>query len=286
MASGLPAQALSLSHFGGAVILFAVDSPLRPDGGFDAALFGQLAALEDASFWFRARNRLIVQLVSEITTPGDQLLEVGCGTGYVLRALVRQCGLRATGSELFREGLEFARKRVPEADFVELDARAMPYEAAFDVAGAFDVLEHVDDDVGVLHGLHRAIRPGGFLVLTVPQHPRLWSAVDTHAHHVRRYRRRELVDRVTYAGFDIVRVTSFVTSLLPMMALARVLKRDPDQEYDLASELVPPQPLNRCLELFLNGECALIRRGMNLPAGGSLALVARRKPRHDASLIR
>lgn len=249
----------------------------EPDGGgYDAEIFARFAAIEDASFWFRARNRLIAQLVSETIGPGDRFLEVGCGTGYVLRALVQQCQVCATGSELFEEGLQYARQRVPEADFVQLDARKMPYEKVFDAAGAFDVLEHIDDDLGVLHGLHRAIRPGGFLFITVPQHRWLWSDADSYAHHVRRYRRSELVDRVTHVGFKVQRVTSFVTSLLPAMTFARLLQRYSVKEYEPERELIPPRWINRLLELMLDAECALIKRGLNLSAGGSLVLVAQR----------
>lgn len=251
-------------------------APQRRDG-YDAAIFATLAQTEDRSFWFRARNRLIVQLAAAYSQPGDHYLEIGCGTGYVLEALARECGLEATGSELFAEGLEYARRRVPEADFAELDARAMPYDGSFDLVGAFDVIEHIEDDAGVLRGLHRALRPGGVLLLTVPQHPRLWSAADTYAHHVRRYRRRELVERVDAAGFEVVRTTSFVMSLLPMMALSRWWARLSPRPYDPVAELVPPEPANRLLERMLDVERTLIGRGFDLPAGGSLALVARRR---------
>jgi SAM-dependent methyltransferase len=252
-------------------------APREVAEGFDPELFERLAEVEDRSFWFRARNRLIVQLVSEIVDPGAQFLEIGCGTGYVLQALVRECGLEATGSDPFATALAYARQRVPEATFVELDARAMPYEESFDLAGAFDVLEHVDDDVAVLRGLHRAIRPGGFVVLTVPQHPALWSAADTYAHHVRRYRRAELVDRVRRSGLVPVRVTSFVTSLLPFMAASRWRLRRNPQTYDPIADLVLSRPVNRAFEGVLDFERRLIGRGIDLPAGGSLVLVARRE---------
>lgn len=248
----------------------------RAKGGYDANLFDQLAMVEEESFWFRGRNRLIVQLTSEVSEPGDRFLEIGCGTGYVLRALARECGLRVTGAELYSEGLEHARVRVPEAELVELDAREMPYEEEFDLVGAFDVLEHVDDDFGVLRGLRRALRPGGQMLLTVPQHPSLWSDADVHAHHVRRYRRRELVERVESAGFNVSRTTSFVTFLLPMMALARWRQRLSRRPYDPVGELLPSPRVNRVLEGVLRGECALIDRGVDLPVGGSLVLVAGR----------
>jgi ubiquinone/menaquinone biosynthesis C-methylase UbiE len=244
--------------------------------GYDPAVFDRIADVEDKSFWFRARNRLIVQLASEYVRPGDRLLEVGCGTGYVLRALARDCGLRATGSELFAEGLRHARQRVPEAEFVQLDAREMPFEESFDIVGAFDVIEHIQDDLAVLSGLHRALSPGGVLVLTVPQHPWLWSSADTQACHVRRYRRSELCGRVIQAGFTPVRVTSFVTSLLPVMALSRWRERILRHEPDPIADLVPPSPVNGLFEWILTLERRAIARGIDLPAGGSLVLVARR----------
>jgi SAM-dependent methyltransferase len=245
-------------------------------GGYDALLFDRLAEVEDKSFWFRGRNRLIVQLASELSNPGDRFLEIGCGTGYVLQALVRDCGLRVTGSELFAEGLVHARRRLPEADLVELDAREMPYEQSFDLAGAFDVLEHIDDDLGVLRGLHRAIRPAGHLLVTVPQHPWLWSAADTHACHVRRYSRAELVERVELAGFTPLRVTSFVTTLLPMMALSRWRERFSRRDYDPLADLTLPVPVNWLFERSLDLERVLIGHGADLPVGGSLVVVARR----------
>ena len=245
------------------------------EGGYDEGIFKELAALEDESFWFRARNRLLVRLTRQLSRPGERFLEIGCGTGYVLQALARECGLAVTGSELFDEGLKFARQRVPEAEFSVLDARQMPYREEFDLAAAFDVLEHIADDVGVLHGLRAALRVGGHLLLTVPQHPWLWSDADDYAHHVRRYRRAELLERVEGAGFEVLRATSFVTALLPLMLVSR-LRRRSKGSYDLAGELVPPRPINSALEWMLDRESDLIARGVNLPAGGSLVVVARR----------
>jgi SAM-dependent methyltransferase len=163
---------------------------------------------------------------------------------------------------------------VPGAQLLQLDAAHLPFEAEWDVAGAFDVLEHLDDDSAGLEQLARAVAPGGTVVLTVPQHPWLWSADDEYGRHRRRYRRQELVGRVRGAGLEVERVTSWVSSLLPLMALSRL--RPARGSFDPAHELRQRRLTRAVLENVLRGEQTLIERGVSFPAGGSLVVVARR----------
>jgi SAM-dependent methyltransferase len=251
-----------------------VSSP--PSEPYDAALFDALAAVEPESFWFRARNRLIVSILRRHFPDAASMLELGCGTGFVLEALGAAFpGRRLVGSELYEEGLAVARARLPGVELVRADARALPWRDEFDVIGAFDVLEHVEEDEAVLREMHAAVRAGGGIVVLVPRHPRLWSAMDDVAHHVRRYRRRELVAKVRAAGFHVERATSFVSTLLPAMVASRVARRLSPRPYDPVAEL-NPGALNGVFERMLDGERRLIERGVSLPAGGSLLVVARR----------
>ena len=55
------------------------------------------------------------------------------------------------------------------------DVNRIPYADEFDVAGAYDVIEHIDDDVQALRSIRDAVKPGGGMILTVPQHMVLWS---------------------------------------------------------------------------------------------------------------
>lgn len=114
------------------------------------------------------------------------------------------------------------------------------------------------------------------MILTVPQHRFLWSVVDEYSFHQRRYSRRELVAKVERAGLEIVRTTSFVSFLLPLMMLSRVKRRKAEADFDPAAELEVNPILNVLLEGVLGVERALIRKGFSLPAGGSLLLVAKR----------
>jgi 2-polyprenyl-3-methyl-5-hydroxy-6-metoxy-1,4-benzoquinol methylase len=155
-----------------------------------------------------------------------------------------------------------------------MDARLMPFKEEFDVIGAFDVLEHVSEDDQVLSQMHQATRKGGGIMLTVPHHPFLWSQADDYAHHVRRYTAHELIDKVNRAGFEVTRTTSFVSLLLPLMMVSRLRQR---QKYNPMSEFEISSLVNAVFEKTLHVERTMIRAGLNLPVGGSLLLVARRK---------
>jgi SAM-dependent methyltransferase len=243
--------------------------------GFDPDLFEPFADVEERSFWFRARNRLIVSAFRRHFPDARSFLEVGCGGGVVLVGLREAIPeLRLVGVELYAQGLAVARRRLPDVELVELDARNLPYESEFDVVGAFDVLEHVDDDEQVLAQMVRATRPGGGVVLLVPQHRWLWSEHDEIVEHRRRYARKELLAKAGRAGLEVVEVTSFVTSLLPAMAVSRAVDRVRKKTDPIAN--LEPGPLNGLFERMLDGERKLIERGVSLPFGGSLMLVGRK----------
>lgn len=253
-----------------------MNSPDVRTGAFDPAHFSRLFALEAGSFWFRGRSDLIEWALRRYFPDTRDLLEIGCGTGYVLDRLRRSFpDISLSGTELFAEGLECARVRLGDsASLSQLDATRLTFREKFDLIGAFDVLEHIEDDAAVLANVRTALRPGGGLLITVPQHEWLWSETDVAAHHVRRYARQGLRERLVDAGFEILRITSFMTLLLPAMWLARRRQRDGMQEVE--AELALPAPLNAIGRAALGVDSALIRAGINLPIGGSLLAIARR----------
>jgi len=259
--NGLPAYAPTLS----------AESP-----GFKASHFAELAAHEAGNFWFEARNRLIVWALRRYANDFGSFLEVGCGTGYVLTALAAEFPrARVAGSEIFSAGLSFAASRLPGASFMQMDARDIPFSGEFGAIGMFDVLEHIEEDALVLREAHTALRQGGHLLLTVPQHQWLWSATDDYACHVRRYAAADLHAKVCAAGFSIVRSTSFVSALLPLMMLSRLSRRKGDAEASGAELSIAPW-LNRLLGAIMAAEARMIRAGVDFPAGGSRFLIAKK----------
>jgi SAM-dependent methyltransferase len=243
---------------------------------YDPAVYAGLAAAEEKSFWFCSRNALIVWAIRRFSvTPVERVLEVGCGTGYVLREIGRAFPhATLTGTDMYSEGLAIAADRVPAATLELLDVLEMPYSNAFDVIGAFDVIEHIDDDCGALRGLAQAARPRGLVLLTVPQHPALWSTQDDAAHHVRRYVAGSLHAKVRQAGLEIVRSTSFVSLLLPALYLTRRL---PGRT--TLGDLQRPRAVDAGLSLVMAMERGAIRAGVTFPAGGSRLIVARKLER-------
>jgi SAM-dependent methyltransferase len=243
--------------------------------GFRPGYFADLASREAAHFWFRARNKLLVWALGAHFRNARAFLEIGCGTGFVLTA-VRQAfpAWELSGSDVYCEGLHFARERLPGVALFQMDARRMPFADEFDVIGAFDVLEHIDEDEDVLRQMHQSCKPGGGIIVTVPQHRFLWSPIDDYSCHKRRYSRRDLVTKTERAGFTVVRAVSFVTLLLPLMLAARLRQRRRPRNIEEIDDFKINPLVNRGLETVMGLERQLVRAGLPLAVGGSLLVVA------------
>ena len=258
------------------ILLFAPEIAARKES-YDPAWYPDLARLEDANFWFRARNRLIRWLARRHLPPAGAFLEIGCGTGFVLKMLRDELrrGWTLTGSETHCEGLRFAMQRVGAGvEFQQIDANALPYRGEFDAIGAFDVLEHIRDDGDALRQIHAALKHDGVLIASVPQHQSLWGRYDEIGGHYRRYGAVELVGLLERQGFRMVETTSFNSLLLPLLWLSRKLRRI--REATVLDELRIGVIANAVLAGVLAVEFALITLGVRWPAGGSRVFVARK----------
>ena len=140
------------------------------------------------------------------------------------------------------------------------------------------MIEHINEDEVVLAAMLAALRPGGGIAITVPQHPWLWSSADDHACHVRRYRVGELREKVLRAGFKLEFETSFVSLLLPAMLASRIKKGQARGQKigadESKSEFNLPSWLNRAFEIIMDFERSLILMGLRFPLGGSRLLIA------------
>jgi SAM-dependent methyltransferase len=245
--------------------------------GMDPDSFEGLAKIEAEHFWFVARNELIVGLANKFFPEARRFLEVGCGNGAVLRAIAAsRPWQRLVGSELHPSGLAYARQRLPhDVEFVQMDARHVPAAGLFDLTGAFDVIEHIADDEGVLRGLRGATQTGGGIIIAVPQHPWLWSRFDEIAYHQRRYRRGELEAKVRRNGFEVLFSSSYTALLLPLMVASRITGGRKQGSDDLSREYILNPKVNGLLTAVLRAEFRATLSGVNWPAGGSRIVVGR-----------
>jgi len=248
--------------------------------GFDASVFELLFQMEQRHFWHVARREMILDVIRRNVPdlPRSRMLEIGCGNGSVLAFLV-QNGVSVAGGDVFLEGLSFCRKRVPSASLYQVDILALPFEDEFDIVGAFDVLEHIEDDEKALAETYRALKAGGKLILTVPAHRFLWSRHDQASHHKRRYSRTDLMVKLERSGFAVDKMTYYVFFLFPVLAGMRMLHRvvrgkAVDRSGTRTSlELKTVPVLNDVFLAFLRLEKHLIKH-INLPFGASLLITA------------
>ncbi len=237
--------------------------------------FAAMLACDERHWWYRGRRRVLRAALSRLDLPpGAQLLDAGCGSGRTLDELVAYG--RVTGVDASRTAVAAARVRGHRDVLVARVERLPLATARFDVVTCLDVIEHTPDDRQTFAELLRVTRPGGYLLVTVPAYPSLWSTHDEVNHHYRRYRRRSLLDVATAAGWAPVTTTHFNALLLAPAGLVRLAsRRHPAIGGRSDLERTPPT-LDTALELPLRLEAALLRHGLRLPVGLSLLALLRR----------
>jgi SAM-dependent methyltransferase len=254
----------------------SIETPVSyPDNGSR-----QCAAVEDASFWFRHRNAYLVEIVRAHGITGT-MLDVGGGNGHVSRALA-STGVIPWLVEPSLDGCRTAvgrgMDRVACATLADLKLR----DESVDAVGLFDVIEHVESPIPLLEESRRVLRPGGFLLVTVPAYPWLWSTADIHAGHFRRYTRRSLAGSVRQAGFTIDRIGYFFSPLVLPLLFARTIPSLIGRRLEMTDKRTRQDHARRrgviggLVDHLLSREIRRIPRGRTSHWGTSCIAVARR----------
>ncbi|HXU37972.1 MAG TPA: class I SAM-dependent methyltransferase [Blastocatellia bacterium] len=238
--------------------------------------YAEMYKLESFYWWFVARRDLLESFVREIVKGFDhpKLLDVGCGTGINFSVLSK-CG-ETFSSDASEEALKFSKSR-GTTGLVRSDLESLPFvPSTFDVVTALDVLEHVDNDLAAMDELLRVTRKGGVLVITVPAYGFLWSEHDEALHHRRRYAASELRNKLTNAGFEVERITYYITFLFfPILFMRFAQSLSKKSIHAKTSHVILPGWLNSLLIGILALERVLLR-WMNFPFGVSLVCLARK----------
>ena len=141
----------------------------------------------------------------------------------------------------------------------------------YDLIGAFDVIEHIEDDHAALASIATKLKPSGTFVMTVPAHQWMWTAHDTVNHHKRRYSKRSLRRLINRSPMRLVKLGYFNSLLFPLAVAERAASKLRGKED--ADVKLPPAPLNAALEKVFATERYLVGR-LPLPPGLSLFAIA------------
>jgi len=238
----------------------------------ERVVYQQMAELDERHWWYCARRKIIADLIRrETQLPNNaHILEIGCGTGHNL-AMLSGFG-HVEGLELDDEARALSEKRLgrkvmssPLPELSEVPDRH------YHLIGAFDVIEHIQDDRAALASIARKLRPGGKFILTVPAHQWMWSAHDVVNHHKRRYSKRGLKELIDSSPLKLERIGYFNSLLFPLAIAERGASKLRGSED--ADVRLPPALLNAALEKVFACERYLVGR-LPLPPGLSLFAVA------------
>lgn len=242
----------------------------------DAVYFEVMAAQARTHWWYESRRHLITQMLGGRVVPGAVVVDVGCGTGDNFAALEAVTTRSVVGAELSPQALRHAPPSRAGCVRVSIArAECLPFASGCaDVVTSLDVVEHLDDDVAALREYRRLLRPGGWLLLTVPAYQWLWSHHDEWAAHRRRYGADQLAGAVEAAGLAVDRVTYFNSFLVPPAVLLRRtplrrLVRGADDEVGTSRPSV-----HRAMTALAAAERRVARRG-RVPFGLSILLLGR-----------
>lgn len=238
----------------------------------ERAAYREMADLDQRHWWYRARRKVLEQLIRrEVHPPNEaRILEIGCGTGHNLEMLGRFG--RVDAIELDDESRAIAQGRLGRDIMSErLPELSGIADRHYDLIAALDVIEHIDDDKGAIAAISGKLRPGGKFIMTVPAHPWMWSAHDSVNHHKRRYSKAGLKRLIEGSPLRLDKLGYFNSLLFPLAVAERLASKLRGR--DEAEVKLPLAPLNAGLEAVFAAERHLVGR-LPLPPGLSLFAIA------------
>jgi SAM-dependent methyltransferase len=256
----------------------AVSAVSYPDEGNEVCF-----QVEDASYWFAHRNECIMEALRQFPASG-MIYDIGGGNGFVALGL-QNAGVSVALLEPGSGAVNAKKRGLQNIIHGTLEDAGFAH-GSLPAAGAFDVVEHIEDDVGFLSRIRELLQPGGRFYCTVPASQALWSDEDIHAGHFRRYSVRTLEDALRRAGLVVEFVTPFFMWLMPLVFLMRSVpfrirgNRAAERGGTTAvknDHILPGfmLPMTRRLHAW---ELSRLRQARAIPSGTSLLAVAHAPP--------
>lgn len=224
-------------------------------------------------FWMKWRTILLDRMIAGEGVGSGRGLDVGCGQGMLFRELEARHPVTIDGCDLNAVALEQAvpgRGTIYQYDIFDFHRDLV---GAYDFAMLIDVIEHIEDDAAFLAATARHVKPGGVILLNVPALPQLYSPYDRAAGHLRRYSAPMLRDAIERAGLIPEKVSYWGFSMIPLLAVRKLLMKLTSEEDIIRRGIQPVHPLvNWALGLMRTLELGV---GYHWPIGSSLTAIAR-----------
>ncbi|CAN5302682.1 class I SAM-dependent methyltransferase [soil metagenome] len=239
--------------------------------------YGIMNDVEGKHWWFVGRRAILEsfleKIVQGIRNPQSaiRILDVGCGTGANLEMLANFG--ESEGVDVSDDALEFCRLKNLKA--TKGLAEKLPFaDESFDVVTALDVVEHLDDDVAGLKEMHRILKKDGKTLIFVPAFMWLWGVQDDISNHRIRYTKKQIIERLNKAGFEIERATyanwTFFAPILAGRTLMKITGIKPESENN-----VNVSALNGIFGKLFSAERFWLKN-FNFPFGVSIVIVAKK----------
>jgi SAM-dependent methyltransferase len=153
-----------------------------------------------------SRWNTLSRLDRHLETPKPVIIDIGCSSGFMVQDLRRYFPRAVVvGADYVRQPLEKLGTKMPDLPLLQFDLLDCPLpDHSFDAAILLNVLEHISDDNAALRQVYRFLKPGGLAVIELPAGPGLYDIYDRQLLHHRRYRMKDLLKQLVYAGFKII----------------------------------------------------------------------------------
>jgi len=241
-------------------------------------LWWQKPEFVEKDWWFVGRRKIILAILEQYLGSRSDLkiLDVGCGEGDTSLSL-SQFGT-VYGLDFNAPFLRMAQDRGLH-NVVLGSAFELPFlREAFDLITILDVIEHIQDDVGVLLALKKVLKKDGIIFVSVPAFQFLWSEHDIAISHVKRYNNKELSKTLIKAGLKSERSTYAISLPFPLVVIYKVLTRfKKSKQPPQTTHLALPKIINNFLMQVLSLESKIIRN-RNLAFGISLMSITKTSP--------
>jgi hypothetical protein len=222
----------------------------------------------ERGWWYRGRSAAVRAVFRRAgVVPHGRALDYGAGYGAMREFFSGYEPVDAL--EVYPEARVSCSTRGYERVFAD-DEELLGASQGYGCIGAFDVIEHIEDDGQFLARLYSKLEPGGVLIGTVPAHQFLYGPYDEAAKHFRRYGKREISTKLAAAGFEVLRMSYWNMLLFPVAGLFRLFGKGS------GDSLSPSAVVDTILGWIVASE-ALVLRFLPLPMGLSIVFVAQRK---------